>query len=151
MAKIRLSKEVKAKLEAERLERNKIRVFDLMVRIERMNAAGVGGIEPVNFQIHPSDAEDDSIDTELKPGFHVHLKCYDSSDDICGHYVRRVIRIDSEDWEFQTLEEYLDQLQWRADEQKRKMDERNAELRSLSPKQREVLGFGGWRDPLGST
>lgn len=148
MAKIRLSKEVKEKLEAERLDRNKIRIFDLMVRTSGMDEADVSGVGAVNFEIHPSAVEDDSTDRRLQPGFRVHLKCYDNRDDISGTYSRQVLRIDSEDWEFEGFEEYLDQLQWRADEEKRKKQERDAELSRLSPKQREVLGFGSWRDPV---
>lgn len=148
MAKIHLSKEVKAKLEAERQERNKIQIFDLMVRADGMYAANVPGVDSVHFEIYPSALDVDSTDTRLKPGFWIRLKCFDSHADLSGAYLRQVLRIDSEDWEFEVFEKYLDQLQWRADAEKRKIEARDVELHSLSPKQREVLGFGGWRDPL---
>jgi hypothetical protein len=140
MKKIKLSKAVQDKLEAERLERNKVRLFDLMVRIEQMHKAEVRGVDPVSFEY--------GVEGGFKPGFRVALRCYEGPKDLSGCHDRKVLRIDAEDWEFEVMDEYLNQLQWRDDEAKRKQAERDAELRKLSPKQREVLGFGNWRDPL---
>lgn len=151
MTKIKMSKQVKEKLEAERQEKNKVRIFDLMTRISLMDIANVPGVQSPTFcGALTKNILDERDPTALKPGFSIRLLCYADREATTGKYHDCIYRIDSEEWEFEVLEDYLEQLQWRADEEKRKQEERNAELRMLSPKQREVLGFAYWRDPQAS-
>jgi hypothetical protein len=133
--------------ELSRQQTNKVILFDLMTRIATMERALVGGIDDYQFSV---DVMDNMCNDPLLigPGFTVLLRCYTNQDDPRGSSDRLRLNIYSQDWQFESLVEYLDQLQWRADEKKLKEEKKNQELRKLSPDTREALGFGSWRDPL---
>ena len=142
-----VSSEVKAKLEAQRRERNKVLLFDLMTRISLM-ADFVPGVNDPEFDAQLGKTVDDAErDRSVLPGFSVNLQCLKDSEDLTGVWRDVSLRIDSEDWEFESVNEWLDRLQERANKEKCRLEERDAELRKLSPNAREILGFGNWRDP----
>lgn len=109
-------------------DRAKIRMIDLLARVEFAKAAGVTGAlarpytkDDVEFGIHFQIETDDQF-------FEWH------------------ITQDCEDYVFEEIEKHLDKVCVEHDEERARIKRRNDALRDLSPQQREALGFATWRD-----
>lgn len=125
----------------------KARLFDLMERFDKMRRARISRSLTFEFSsatpFQPDFGAPSDI-TGIQFGFDEPHRT-DSK-----RFVSKLITLylHSETWEFDIVDEALDRIQARYEEEQQEIRERDAELRKLSEAQRIILGFGHWKDPL---
>jgi hypothetical protein len=125
---------------------NKVRLFDILTRVAEMGETS-GTL--ITWQFDPlmehelrrlSDRKD------LLPGLTITFP-YNEEEDV-DRVPREVkLRIDSEDWEFESVENRLHLLDEEHRIEREREDKRNSVLRHMDHESRELLGYKSWKDP----
>jgi len=155
----RISNEQRLKAEQERLRiltnRNKVRLMDLLFRIERMQNAGVGRAGEISYTLMLHTRVTMGTSTECHGISFTYpvekIESWNSSstrrDWSSGTEIIRFDNDETDEYRYELLNEALDKLEEIDREEKAKVERRDAMLRRMSAEERADLGFANWRDP----
>lgn len=142
-----------ARLKAQRTNQLKVRLFDLMARIEDMKQRDVGRSSEVSYEISANLKTTEFIKKPVCAGVLFRYPVQEKHSEWereSWEQMETGIRIDddkSDDYKFENVSSALDKLEAAHEEELAKARKRDAVLRAMSPEDREALGMGHWKDP----
>lgn len=150
----RVSGEIKQRGSAERarLNRNKVRIFDLIVRICDMQKRNLERSSELNYEFVPDLQEFEFSKQGACHGVvfaypELHERDYEQPAWEVSSVRIRVDSKESDEYKFKFLAEALDKLEANHQAELEKVRKRNAVLRAMSSEDREAIGMGHWKDP----
>jgi hypothetical protein len=155
----RVSKEIaelesveKVKSDVQRFNRNKVRLFDLIVRIEDMQRRNVARTRNLRYAIVADLQPFEFTRKGPMPGvkFHYETFCAQDFEPERWNEESESIRVDNEEsdeYKFENVVEALDKLEANHEAELAKARKRDAVLRAMSAEDRAAIGMEGWKDP----
>ena len=129
---------MKARDRLPELDRNKLRLFELMERCIRLKSLDVSFEMLFDMELH----------TQVRFRLFEYKKSSMSNDIFNTHEeLEEILDLKSEDWEFTSLSDRLSLIEQYVDVQRAKQRKKDAVLRKLSAAEREALGILNWVDP----
>lgn len=135
--------------------KNKVRIFDLIVRIIALKDADIGHSSKLAFEFFPNLQQFEFVKQNEQPGvvFSYPIQSVYASDSDFGSPTwiveQQSIRVDcsgSDEYQFEFVSEAMDKLEANHKAEQEKVCKKDAVLRALTSEQREAIGMGHWRD-----
>jgi hypothetical protein len=125
---------------------NKLRLYELLERVARMRAAGISDVS-AEFVRQVDEAHLFCGVPLDRSGVRLTYAHYTILDERPINNYIRDLHMDSEDWEFEAIDEQLLFAAQAHERERAAKAAKDAVIRNLSVGDRKILGFENWKDP----